>query len=90
MKTNLTKRILFFTLHAEMLLKNSNLCVGVCVCMSNDVVHTCKTTLGMKIMTIPVKEQKRWKEYYEMSQKVELNDGEMENRTEEIIRKLEG
>ena len=41
-------------------------------------------------MTIPVKEQKRWKEYYEMSQKVELNDGEMENRTEEIIRKLEG
>ena len=54
MKTNLTKRILFFTLHAEMLLKIQTF-VYVCVCMSNDVVHTCKTALGMKIMTIPVK-----------------------------------
>ena len=54
MKTNLTKRILFFTLHAEMLLKIQT-CVCVCVCVSNDIVHTCKTALGMKIMTIPVK-----------------------------------
>ena len=54
MKTNLIKRILFFTLHIEILLKcKPFFCVSVC--MSNDVAHTCKIALGMKIMTIPMK-----------------------------------
>lgn len=63
----------------------------VCVCMSNDVVHTCKTALGMKIMTIPVKvrteevERTLWN--VKKSRAKWQRDG---NRTEEIIRKLEG